>query len=109
MDINITKPAQNKIIEYLSNAKANYIRLAIRGGGCSGFSYEVLIEDSPQGTDWELKFNEFTLVVDPISYQYLKGMTLDWKQDPNNLAVAGFSFENPNASGSCGCGSSFSV
>jgi len=88
------------------------LRLGIRGGGCSGFSYVIEFHDGPpHGRDrvFSLVANDGTgvrVVVDPKSLLYLNGAVLDWEQ---TLMRQGFKFVNPNEKSGCGCGSSFSV
>jgi iron-sulfur cluster assembly protein len=88
------------------------LRLGIRGGGCSGFSYVIeFFDGAPHVRDkvFELAAGDGTsvrVVVDPKSLLYLAGTVLDWEQ---SLLRQGFKFSNPNATGGCGCGSSFTV
>jgi iron-sulfur cluster assembly accessory protein len=83
-----------------------YLRFAAKGGGCSGFSYALDLTDQKGEQDEVFESHDIKLVCDPKSYLYLNGTTLDYKDDLNNR---GFVFDNPNASGSCSCGSSFSA
>ncbi len=80
-----------------------YIRIGIRGGGCTGFSYVFEWEDDPRETDKVFETGEVKLVVDPKSYLYLRGTELDFV---TSLMGHGFKFNNPNVKGSCGCGES---
>lgn len=82
------------------------LRLGIQGGGCSGLSYHVRFETQPGEHDHIFHFGEVRVFVDPKSFIYLQGMTLDYQE---TLMQRGFIFINPNASKSCGCGTSFSV
>lgn len=82
------------------------IRLGIRGGGCSGFSYVIQYGVEPQDTDAVFHFEGLDVIVDPKSMKYLNGATLDWEE---NLMHKGFKFSNPNVKSKCGCGTSFSV
>jgi iron-sulfur cluster assembly protein len=88
------------------------LRLGVRGGGCSGFSYVIeFFDGSPQARDKVFTFSagdgtSVRVVVDPKSLLYLTGTVLDWEQ---SLMRQGFKFTNPNATGGCGCGSSFTV
>ena len=81
------------------------LRVAVRPGGCSGFSYEMFFDTDIADDDMAELFGEVRVVVDPASAQLLTGATLDYK---DGLSQAGFSINNPNASRTCGCGQSFS-
>ncbi len=82
------------------------LRVAVQPGGCSGFKYSLLIEDKPADDDTILAMEGFKVFVDPFSMQYLSGVTIDYV---TSMQGSGFTFKNPNASGGCGCGSSFSA
>ncbi len=82
------------------------LRVAVQPGGCSGFKYSLLIEDKPADDDAIVVLNGFRLFVDPFSMQYLGGVTIDYVTSMQGL---GYTFKNPNATGSCGCGSSFNA
>ena len=81
------------------------LRVAVRPGGCSGFSYEMFFDGEIDPSDEQAVFGDVKVVVDPASAQMLVGATLDYK---DGLQQAGFSINNPNATKTCGCGSSFS-
>jgi len=81
------------------------LRVAVRPGGCSGFSYEMYFDTDRAPADLEQAFGDVRVVVDPSSAQLLEGATLDYK---DGLNEAGFSIDNPNAHRTCGCGQSFS-
>jgi iron-sulfur cluster assembly protein len=81
------------------------LRLGILGGGCSGLSYQFKYEVKPRDRDNVFDFDGVRIFIDPKSLIYLRGLTLDYKE---SLMQSGFVFENPNASKSCGCGTSFS-
>jgi iron-sulfur cluster assembly protein len=81
------------------------LRLGILGGGCSGLSYQFKFETKPRERDHIFDFDGVKIFIDPKSLIYLRGLTLDYKE---SLMQSGFVFENPNASKSCGCGTSFS-
>lgn len=82
------------------------LRIAVRGGGCNGFEYALDFEMEPRDNDWTHEFEGLTVFVDPVSARYLTGTEVDYVLGPTG---SGFKFNNPNAAGSCGCGSSFSV
>lgn len=82
------------------------LRLGVQGGGCSGLSYNIRFDTQPRERDRVFTFGGVRIFVDPKSFIYLSGMILDYE---NTLMKQGFNFVNPNASRSCGCGSSFSA
>ena len=82
------------------------LRIAVLPGGCPGFRYSLNIEDKPGDDDVVIESAGVRCFVDGFSAQYLNGVTLDYK---SNFQESGFAFENPNATGGCGCGSSFTV
>ncbi len=82
------------------------LRVYIEGGGCSGFQYGFEFEDDLQDDDTVVENNGVKLVVDPLSLQYLTGASIDYLED---LQGSRFVVSNPNASSTCGCGSSFST
>jgi iron-sulfur cluster assembly protein len=81
------------------------LRLGVMGGGCSGLSYSIKFDSQPRDRDRIYVFDGVRVFVDPKSFLYLHGMTLDYEE---TLMRQGFNFINPNSSRSCGCGSSFS-
>lgn len=83
-----------------------YLRAFVTGGGCSGFQYGFTFEEAPNEDDAVMEFGEIKLLVDSISYQYLVGAVIDYKDE---LMGSQFVIENPNATTTCGCGSSFSI
>jgi iron-sulfur cluster insertion protein len=82
------------------------IRLRVIGGGCSGFNYDMYYEDKVSEMDEVFEISDIKVVVDPLSMQYLDGVSVDYVE---GMFGNGFKFNNPNSKGSCGCGSSFSV
>ncbi len=82
------------------------LRLGVMGGGCSGLSYSIKFDTRPRERDRMYEFDGVRVFVDPKSFLYLHGMTLDYEE---TLMRQGFNFINPNSSRSCGCGSSFSA
>ena len=81
------------------------LRVAVRPGGCSGYSYEMFFDSETEADDMSQFFGEVRVVSDPMSAQLLEGATLDFK---DGLMGSGFAIDNPNAQRTCGCGSSFS-
>lgn len=82
------------------------LRLGVKGGGCSGLSYAIAFDTHPRERDRIFTFEGVRVFVDPKSFVYLNGMTLDFEE---TLMRQGFNFINPNSTRSCGCGTSFSV
>ncbi|MDH3314899.1 MAG: iron-sulfur cluster insertion protein ErpA [Gammaproteobacteria bacterium] len=106
--IQLTSSAAHKVQELISKQgrEAALLRVYIQGGGCSGFQYGFTFEDSTQEDDTVFEKEGVSLVVDPLSFQYLMGSEVDYRED---LQGARFVINNPNAATTCGCGSSFSV
>jgi iron-sulfur cluster assembly accessory protein len=94
-----------QLIEQEEGDDALALRVAVRPGGCSGFSYEMFFDTEVATDDLTQEFSGVKVVVDPSSAQLLDGATLDYK---DGLQGAGFAIDNPNAQRSCGCGQSFS-
>lgn len=86
--------------------EAHGLRIAVRGGGCSGFEYALDFENEARENDWIYEQSGLTIYVDAVSARYLEGTTIDYVM---GMAGAGFKFLNPQAKGTCGCGSSFTV
>ncbi len=105
--ITVTDSAAFKVKELLDqeNDESLALRVAVRPGGCSGFSYEMFFDSELTSDDQTIDYGGVRVVVDPTSAQLLKGATLDYK---DGLQQAGFSIDNPNAQRTCGCGQSFS-
>src|SRR6476646_4376173 len=82
------------------------LRVSVQPGGCSGFKYGLLIEDAAAEDDIVLDQGEYRVFVDPFSAQYISGVIIDYT---SSMQGSGFTFKNPNATGGCGCGSSFSA
>lgn len=82
------------------------LRLGVQGGGCSGLSYNIRFDTQPRDRDRIFQFGDVRIFVDPKSFIYLHGMTLDYQE---TLMHQGFIFVNPQATKSCGCGTSFSA
>ena len=86
--------------------EAEVLRIAIQGGGCSGFEYALGFDRGAQQGDHELEFHGVRVVVDPFSAPYLQGSTIDFLE---GLQESGFKIDNPNVTAACGCGHSFQV
>ena len=106
--IEVTPKAVQKIREAFvkQGVTGGGLRLGVLGGGCSGLSYQFKYEPKPRPTDNVFHFEDVDVYVDPKSFVFLDGMTLDWK---DSLIQSGFAFDNPHATKSCGCGTSFSA
>lgn len=106
--IQVTDKAVAKIREAFGRERVveGGLRLGVLGGGCSGLSYQFKFDRKPRPTDKVFDYNGVAVFVDPKSYVFLDGMTLDWK---DSLIHSGFVFENPNAKRACGCGTSFAA
>lgn len=88
------------------NPDATYLRVGVKGGGCSGFSYLLDLTETQKETDEVFEQHGIKLIVDPKSLLYLNGTVIDFRDE---IMGRGFVFQNPNATTTCGCGSSFAV
>jgi iron-sulfur cluster insertion protein len=106
--ITITESAKAKIKDLLleENNPDIALRTFVQGGGCSGFSYGFTFDEEKNEDDFEIPVDEFRLLVDSMSMTYLQGAEIDYKED---IMGSSFSIKNPNATTTCGCGSSFGV
>ena len=105
MTIKITEEAAKEVKKYLEDTEETHLRVGVRGGGCSGFQYDLLVgSDYDEEADSKFSQHGIDIVVDKKSALYLDGTTLDYL---NDISQRGFVFNNPNAVKSCGCGSSF--
>jgi iron-sulfur cluster assembly protein len=101
-------PAAVAQVKRLRAKKGNdglHLRVGVKGGGCSGLSYVLALEDAPRATDAVYDVDGVTVLVDPKSAQFIQGMTLDYSTA--NLLEGGWKYLNPNVQKSCGCGTSF--
>ena len=101
-------PAATKHMKYLRSKKGDEslgVRIGVKGGGCSGLSYVLMLEPEPRPNDLILEQDGIRIFVDPKSARFLEGTTLDYSV--KNLLEGGWVFQNPNASRTCGCGTSF--
>src|SRR5262249_32045378 len=104
----LTEKAVQKVNAFATSSKeaeGKHLRVYVQGGGCSGFQYGFMF-DEKRDDDQILPIAGIQVLLDPVSLPYLKGCTVDFVED---FRGSGFSVQNPNASGSCGCGHSFSV
>lgn len=101
----VTDRAFARLAEIGAGAEGQALRVAVEGGGCSGFQYDIRL-DRPAGDDLVLEGQGQKVVVDSVSLPFLAGATIDFSEE---LIGARFVIDNPNASSSCGCGTSFSI
>ena len=106
--ITISESAKAKIKDLLleENNPQLALRTFVQGGGCSGFSYGFTFDEVVNEDDFEIPLDEYKILVDSMSMQYLTGAEIDYKEE---LMGSSFSIKNPNATTTCGCGSSFGV
>jgi iron-sulfur cluster assembly protein len=103
----VTPKAVAKIRDAFAREKVSGgLRLGVLGGGCSGLSYQFKFAPEPRPRDHVFEFEDVRVFVDPKSMVFLDGMTLDWQ---DSIIQSGFVFQNPHATKSCGCGTSFSA
>lgn len=101
----VTEKAFHQLAEIGASAQGKALRVAVEGGGCSGFQYEIKL-DKPSDEDMVLEGSGEKVVIDEVSQLFLAGATIDYVEE---LIGARFTIDNPNASSSCGCGVSFSM
>jgi len=101
---NAAKEIKNIIKEQEMSEDNTCLRVGVKGGGCSGFGYILDLTESKNENDEEFEHYDVKVLCDPKSYLYLNGTTIDFK---NEIMGRGFTFQNPNATTTCGCGSSF--
>ncbi len=111
MDLQLPITATESVARRLADiAKAEgakkHLRVAVLGGGCSGFSYQFTLEDAPADDDMVVEAGEAKVLIDPVSLPFLSGSKIDYKRE---IVGSRFAIENPNATSSCGCGTSFSI
>lgn len=107
-DLTFTDSAANKVRTLIEEEQNDNLKLRvfITGGGCAGFSYGFTFDEDVAEDDTVVENSGVTLVVDPMSFQYLAGAEVDYRE---GLQGSQFSVRNPNATTTCGCGSSFSI
>lgn len=106
--LGLTDTAAAKVLEIRSAESiegSHALRVKVIGGGCAGFQYDLYFDEAAEG-DYRFSSNEVDIVCDQMSFMYLMGTSIDYVE---GLQGSGFKFINPNTSGTCGCGSSFSV
>lgn len=107
-EITFTDKARDKAlnIQQTENLTGQPLRVGVKGGGCSGFRYDMFFDAGyvPTDMDHVFKFGDLTVVVDQVSFTFLDGMTVDYL---DGLNATGFKFINPNQKSTCGCGNSF--
>ena len=107
MGVEVTERAFDRLAEIAAESgEGKALRVAVLGGGCSGFQYEFALEDGPAEDDLIIEGKGQRVLVDPESMPFLSGSVIDFKDE---LIGARFAVENPNATSTCGCGTSFSV
>jgi iron-sulfur cluster assembly accessory protein len=108
--IHLTPTAATEIRKFMQaeglDPATGGVRISVMPGGCSGFKYSLLIEETSSADDLVLEIAGVSVFIDPFSAQYLDGVSVDYV---TTMMASGFSFTNPNATGGCGCGSSFST
>jgi iron-sulfur cluster insertion protein len=106
--VTLTENAARRVafLRHQENTPGAFLRLAVSGGGCSGFQYGFSFDDSRTEDDVAFERNGVTLVIDNVSLELVKGAEIDFVED---MMGAAFQVRNPNAATSCGCGNSFSV
>lgn len=103
--IQVTSKAVERIRQILAKeGVSGGLRLGVQGGGCSGLSYQFKLETRERPSDHVFGFDDVKVLIDPKSFVYLDGLTLDYKE---SLIQSGFVIENPNAQKTCSCGTSF--
>lgn len=105
-NIEITENAQTQISQILKKDDAKYFRITVLGGGCAGFQYKFDFEDIIKKDDILIETNEVNVLIDNTSMNFIKGSKIDYV---NELIGSSFKITNPQASSSCGCGTSFSI
>ena len=104
--VSISESAARRLNKILKAEDASALRISVKGGGCSGFQYAFDIENAKADDDIVISRDGATIVVDPVSLEYMKGSVVDFVDD---LMGQAFKVRNPNAVATCGCGVSFTV
>lgn len=110
VELNVTESAAAEIKKFITAEddlpETAGLRVRVVPGGCSGFQYSLNVEEDSRSGDFLIDRHGIKLFIDMFSAQYLNGVTIDYT---SNMMGSGFTFENPNATGGCGCGTSFSA
>ena len=108
MNLKITESATKRIAQLIAKNDNNIValRVAVDGGGCSGFMYQYTLVESVNDDDFILSSGDIQVAIDPLSQTFLEGCTIEFVEE---LGSNYFQIKNPNATAKCGCGSSFSV
>ena len=109
MSITLTPAAAKKVRELMAQpeqSEAQGLRVKVVGGGCSGLSYQIALERAPEDHDTVLESEGVPIYLDPKSALFIGGTQIDYHE---SLMGSGFAFQNPNATGTCGCGTSFTA
>lgn len=106
--LTLSERAAKAVNRFMRFAEEPYkgLRISVKGGGCSGFQYDIALATAPEADDQVVDVSGITIFIDQTSAPLVQGMTIDFKE---TLTDSGFVFDNPNATGSCGCGKSFHV
>ena len=104
--IEVTESAQNQINKILISEKSQYFRITVLGGGCAGFQYKFDFSEKANDDDVLFEYENAKLLIDRTSIELIKGSKIDYV---NELIGSSFKISNPQASSSCGCGTSFSI
>ena len=104
--IEVTKSAQNQINKILISEKSKFFRITVLGGGCAGFQYKFEFSQVKKSDDLMFEYKNANVLIDKMSIELIKGSTIDYV---NELIGSSFKISNPQASSSCGCGTSFSI
>ena len=104
--IEITQNAQKHIFSVLAAENSRYFRITVLGGGCAGFQYKFDFDNKKNNDDIILNTGKISLVIDSTSFEFIKGSKIDYAKE---LIGSSFKITNPQASSSCGCGTSFSI
>ena len=103
----VSDAAARRVAEIVATEEAkSALRVSVEGGGCSGFSYKFDLADGPSGDDIVIERDGALVLIDPVSVMYMEGSVIDFVDD---LMGQSFQIRNPNATASCGCGTSFSI
>ena len=104
--LKLTENAIERLQAIAKDHNRKYCRLAVKGGGCAGFNYQMDVTDEKKDRDSELAFGDVKVLVDERCEMFILGTKIDYKQE---IFGSYFTYDNPNAHSSCGCGTSFSV